>query len=244
MIDSQFCCFGVDVAAEGANESVCAVRVGCAIQQLVAWQGADTMESVERIAALSEVHRPQLIVIDAAGVGAGVFHRLRELGYPVAPFIGAEATDATDSTGQIRFANKRAHAWWHLRELLHPLAEPSLVLPDDPALALDLATPRYSTDGAGGRLRVEKKSELMRRLPKGRSPDRGDACVLAFYDGSWSEFERGWVSFSARQLDEELARQRRAAGSAKSEPTSVDFAEVVQAQLWAGADASPRRDWW
>ena len=138
------------------------------------------METVSRIASIARALPADRIVVDATGVGAGVFDRLRELELPAIAFNGAEGTDRTDSSGVIRFLNKRAAAWWNVRERLHPYAQPPITLPRDPDLLRDLTCPRYKTDAMGGKLAVERKSELMKRL--GRSPDCGDAVVLCLWD--------------------------------------------------------------
>ena len=52
------------------------------------------------------------------------------------------------------------------------------VLPDDDKLIADVVSANYDFD-ARGRYRVEKKSEIKRRI--GRSPDRADALALAIY---------------------------------------------------------------
>ena len=75
--------------------------------------------------------------------------------------------------------NKRAEAWWRLRQELDPAQEGGSViaLPPDPELRADLAAPRWSLRPNG--ILLESKDDLRKRL--GRSPGKGDAVVLALY---------------------------------------------------------------
>ena len=76
--------------------------------------------------------------------------------------------------------NLRAELWWNLRELLdpNPRVNPSpIALPPDDVLLADLTNVRYKFDSKG-RIQLESKEEIKKRL--GRSPDRGDAVVLAY----------------------------------------------------------------
>ena len=231
---------GCDIAAGGDAQTVVAVRVGWEVTKLHAWREADTMETVTRIVSIAAAIHPTLIVIDATGVGAGPFDRLRELGLPMFGFNGGEGTDATDASGAIRFLNKRAHAWWHLRELLHPMNPTPVTLPNDPELLRDLVAPRYSTEAQGGRLRLEKKTEVAKRI--GRSPDKGDAVVLAFYDQDWSVFETGYTVHTPQSLKEELAaKEREERERAGQQPMNVDgllFKDVDKGR-WIHRD-----QWW
>jgi len=71
----------------------------------------------------------------------------------------------------------RAAAWWGMRERLHPPSD--VMLPPDDELIGDLTAPKYAYTSAG-KLKVEPKDKVKARL--GRSPDVGDAVVLAFWE--------------------------------------------------------------
>lgn len=232
MADEGPIVLGVDVAAGGDAQTVVAVRVGWSITDLHCWREGDTTETVKRIASIARTRLAYLIIIDATGVGAGPFDQLRAQGLPVMPFNGAEtAGDATDSSGAIRFANKRAHAWWHMRELLHPMNPNPIALPNDPELVRDLIAPHYKTEGMGGRLSVERKTEIVKRI--GRSPDKGDAVVMSFYDGEWANFEEGYgihTNLSMAQLEDELRREERA------RERELALARGVDELLWRDLD--------
>ena len=95
----------------------------------------------------------------------------------VAP--ASEATDHKDRSKELGFVNKRAAAWWRLRELLDPAYGAELALPPDDLLTGDLTAPHWAVH-SGGRIQIESKDEIRKRL--GRSPDSGDAVVQAVWD--------------------------------------------------------------
>lgn len=197
---SRYICLAVDVASTGQNETTIAVRKGWACTDLIAFHDNDTMRVVERVQEWASITRPQSIVIDAVGVGAGVYDRLTELGYPTVAFRGGESAPDTDASGQMRFLNRRAWAWWHLRELLHPHGLVKLVLPhEDKLLLAQLAAPKYLRT-QHDLIKVESKDEIEKRLRKlaqnpeqSCSPDRADAVVMAFSDSGVSAFEEAYA---------------------------------------------------
>jgi hypothetical protein len=80
---------------------------------------------------------------------------------------------------------------------------PELDLDGDEQLAADLVAPRYWLDSQGRRV-VEPKADTKKRL--GRSPDRGDAVVMACCVAASSGLQPGWGS------DDEPALSRRRRG--------------------------------
>jgi hypothetical protein len=70
---------------------------------------------------------------------------------------------------------RRGGIEWKFREALDPVTGAGIALPPDPALAADLAAARWKFTARG--IQVELKTEIIRRL--GRSPDRGDAVIMA-----------------------------------------------------------------
>jgi hypothetical protein len=125
-----------------------------------------------------DAHPGMRAVVDVIGIGAGVYDRLREQRYPAEGFVASEATKRKDRSGELGYANVRSAAWWGLRELLDPASGEELALPPDDLLTGDLCAPRWRVL-SGGRIQVEGKDELRKRL--GRSTDTGDAVVQAFW---------------------------------------------------------------
>jgi len=167
---------GVDVGRTG-DKTVIARRFGKhVIVDLRRFGNLSTMQTVAQVqAALTHGGKA---TVDVIGIGAGVFDRLRELGLDVAPFGAGERTSKRDRSGEWGFENKRAASWWNLRELLDPeLGEP-IALPPDDMLTGDLVAVRWR-EKSGNVIGLESKDAIKARLQ--RSPDDGDAVVMAFW---------------------------------------------------------------
>jgi hypothetical protein len=161
------------------------------------------------------IEDPVRVKIDAIGVGWGVvsiLQKWRSLNeddalYPEkhhnATIVGVNVAEtAIDST---KFVNKRAEMWWTFRELVQPkkvpvgysdgggrTAEGTVYDYDGPVrLEVDtktiaqLTAPMYKPDGSG-RISIEKKRDIKKRT-NGKSPDRGEAILLAFYEPKISD---------------------------------------------------------
>jgi hypothetical protein len=121
------------------------------------------------------------IFIDVIGVGSSAYDQLKMVdAVHVIPINNSEASDSTDASGKLRFTNVRAASYWKLREALDPASGQDIALPPDRDLRIDLCSPRYSV--VNGRIKVESKAEIIQRT--GRSPDCGDAVVMAWYGAS------------------------------------------------------------
>lgn len=168
---------GVDVARSGEDRTVLAIRRGPVITELRRSVKEDTMQTTGRVKALLEHDDSVTAVVDVIGIGAGVVDRLRELHMKVLAFNASKASKALDSTREFGFSNRRAEAWWTLRQALDPSGDPGICLPDDEMLLGDLSAPKWTVT-SGGRIQVELKEEIKKRI--GRSTDDGDAVVQAF----------------------------------------------------------------
>lgn len=172
----------VDVARTGSDSTILAYRHGPLIRELEAHDLEDTMKTTARVqAALGADGAEGLVpVVDSIGVGGGVVDRLRELRLPVLAYTGSAKTRARSRDGEFGFTNVRTAAYWRLRELLDPAFGAELMLPPDDMLISDLTAPTWDiTTGMPPRIQLEKKTDLTARL--GRSPDRGDAVVMAMW---------------------------------------------------------------
>jgi hypothetical protein len=192
-------CVAVDVGGSG-DASVIATRVGWECLPLVAFHIADSMGLVGQICnIIAEYGQPNFTyaVVDTNGIGAGVGFRLREQGYDVEFFNASSASPFTDESGELEFLNRRAASWWGMRQFLDPArkerGEPEITLPYDDELLGDLCTPRYKRHSQRGRIQVESKAEIHKRI--GRSTDRGDAVVMAFSDRLPEEEPEGLLEY-------------------------------------------------
>jgi len=173
---------GNDVARFGSDKTVICTRKGLKVLPLKVYAKKDTMETAGLAIAEQKHYNAEHILVDVIGQGAGVVDRLKEQGYPVVAINVAES--ATDPE---RFADLRSEMWWNLRYLLdpNPKGNPNpIALPKDDELLGDLSGIKYKYTSKG-QIRVESKDEMKKRIK--RSPDRGDAVVLAFGDPNRGE---------------------------------------------------------
>jgi hypothetical protein len=175
---------GIDVAQGGADFTVLAARHGGWYAPLVRKPGRETRDGSAVAAAVVALRRDRcVVVVDVdGGWGGDTVARLKDNGIPVAGFKGSGASHAKSRNGQLRFSNKRAEAWWRMREELNPEQEfgSVLALPPDASIKADLAAPRWEMTTRG--VRIEEKKEIRKRL--GRSPDEGDAIVMCLAEGN------------------------------------------------------------
>jgi hypothetical protein len=194
-----------DVARFGDDMTAMVKRQGDAVYTIHRFSGIDTTETSNillrrdprpdmdgRTPQLPGIDHPGLMyVVDVIGVGAGVVdnlrHAMKALRIPITPtvigFNASEQHHRMDANGEFGFFNNRAAAWWNLRELLdpHQPGGSKIMLPDDENLKADLTAPKWvlSESGSPPKIKVEPKEEIRKRL--GRSPDTGDAVVMAFW---------------------------------------------------------------
>lgn len=174
---------GADIADQGEDQTVVAIREGHIVQEIRKFRNADTMESVGNITAAMSSRPGSTAIVDSIGIGAGVLSRMRELKLSVHGFVASgSAKGLTDRTGEFKFLNLRAAAWWRMRELLDP-SQPGgskIMLPRSEMLQSDLTVPHWKVM-SGGAIQMESKDDIKKRL--GRSTDEGDAVVMCFWLG-------------------------------------------------------------
>ena len=163
--------FGMDVARQGKDETVIYSNRGGVVRLEFARRGlGDTMKATgELMSRLEDQDMFVPAIIDADGLGAGVFDRAAEQEAPVAPFHGGQRAFKPK-----KFKNRRSEQWWALRELF----QDGLIDldPEDEDLQAQLTSIKWSMDSAG-RVCVETKDEMKKRgLP---SPDRADAVMMS-----------------------------------------------------------------
>ncbi len=161
---------GVDVAGPGEDETTLCVRRGGQVVLQRAWQ--DPNPTALLLEAL-EVFKDDgiQVAIDTVGIGYYLARQIQDEGYAVIDVnVGLPAFDVE------KYVNLKAELYWGLRKRL----EEGRVggLKDERAIS-QLSNVRYSYDWKG-RLHIESKKELARRGIK--SPDRGEAVILAFAD--------------------------------------------------------------
>ncbi len=191
--DGPITAIGVDVGNGGDLSVIACVRGKCVAElqkiAVAADPSTSTMELAGIVGSLINKHNrfdyndPRNLAkrtfIDSIGIGAGVVHRLREMGYPVSAFNAALGTTLKDEAGLLGFANWRAAGWWTMRELLDPAHKVNLALPDDDDLKAELTAPRVKRITSEEKRLVESKAELLKANRLGRSTDCADAAIHA-----------------------------------------------------------------
>lgn len=164
--------YGADVSRMGTDKTVLYRNRGGVIRYVDSWGMTDTMRTTGKFKLVLDQHhitnRPDFVV-DVVGLGAGVFDRLREQGYPAVGFSGAERAFRPD-----KFKNRRAEIYWTFRNDLE-IGNIDLD-PDDEELHSQLQNIKWWVD-SGGRIQIESKDDMRERGVK--SPDRADACVYS-----------------------------------------------------------------
>jgi hypothetical protein len=170
----------LDVGA-GRDETVLAARHGswfAELQCISGEAGRDESHSASLVLRHRKDNCP--VVVDVGGgYGGPATLLMRENGIPFLRFNGAEPTQEETADGALKIYNKRAVAWWRMREALDPANDAKIALPPDTKLRADLAAPTWKLTTRG--VLIEAKEDIKIRL--GRSTDRGDAVVMAWSEG-------------------------------------------------------------
>lgn len=163
--------FGADVARFGTDETAVYRNRDGKLRLVYSKHKQDTVETTSALKNLLNmlplVHVP--MIVDVIGVGGGVVDMLRHDNYNVIPFNGSESP-----WDPVRFANRRAEAYWNMRELFeHGLVD---IDPNDELLLAQLGSLKWKLTRRG-QILIESKEDMKKRgLP---SPDRADAAMMA-----------------------------------------------------------------
>jgi hypothetical protein len=182
--------FGVDVAEYGGDRFVITHLAHNIFWGQQVYEKLDIMQGTGHVVGAVGTDKETRIAVDANGVGAGVWARLKELGYKNAKRVMVSTkTDAKDRHKTNTFVSLKDYMYWLVREALDPENEPEnlLALPDIPALTEELTTPKWSRR-SNGEIEVEKKEKIVERLK--RSPDLFESLALALLAAK--QGTRGW----------------------------------------------------
>ena len=166
---------GLDLS-DGGDETVLVVRNGNRILKLIPFRFDNTEDTVKFLCEKfkeNELSHPNAFVFaDCGGIGKPILDRLKRLGWSNIRYCDNRHKSSRPKT----YRNWGAESWFHFGELLK---RGEILLLDDALLTKQLSTRYYKIiDGAIHQLlsKIEMRS---RGYP---SPDRADACVLAFSD--------------------------------------------------------------
>jgi hypothetical protein len=160
----------VDVARYGDDSSVILRRQGRKVHPPTEYRGMDTMRLSDMVIEQIREWKPDAVVVDEVGVGAGVVDRLRQLKYGniIHAFNGGSAP-----INKTLYFNKRAETWGLMRAALRDRID----LPDHRQLTDDLVAPEYGFSNKQ-QIQLEKKEDMKRRGMA--SPDFGDALSMTY----------------------------------------------------------------
>lgn len=174
----------LDPAGGGRDSAELCWRHGPWFAEFISAKGAETADGSASAATVIRYRRDNApIVVDVGGgYGGAVTLRLKDNGVTHTAFNGANNSMSHTRDGKLKFANKRAEAWWKFREELDPDQQggSAIALPPDTELKADLAAPTFEVTARG--ILIESKDEIRKRL--GRSPGKGDAAVMCLSEGN------------------------------------------------------------
>lgn len=154
---------GVDPAGTGTDECAVCLRFGPAVLEIQGWVGWDEMDSVKEIARLAREWNVEQVIVEKPGIGSPMASRLKEMGVPVELFVPQAQAYRTED-----FADIKTEIAYGLRERL---TKGEISLPADDRLITQLTSFSTQLTGRGLTKMVD---------PKGSSPDRADALLIAF----------------------------------------------------------------
>ncbi len=184
--DVPMCCMGVDASGGGEDPMIIAPRYDGWYPELIEVPGKEI--PMERAGSycggvvVSHRRDRALVVIDmGGGFGGPMYEHLHGNAVEVKAYKGAEKSTRRSVDGKMHFTNKRTAAYWGFREALDPgqSGGSPIMLPPDSKLVADLTAPTFEVTANG--IKAETKEDVCDRL--GRSTDRGDAVVMAWYEG-------------------------------------------------------------
>lgn len=164
---------GFDVARGGEDSCMIQFRRGKdafseKVYCIPGEKSRDSMVVVSKLVMVIDRHKPDVIFIDATGIGGPIGDRLRQLGYnAIDVHFGGVADDET------KFKNKTAEMGYRCRQWLIEGGS----IPDNVELEKQLTNREYTHDERD-RLVLERKKDMKTRL--GYSPDWADALYLTF----------------------------------------------------------------
>lgn len=190
--DEPLLAIGQDVARGGDDKTVIARFYGQWLAPIDKYPGISTPDGPTAAALVIPYAAPEVpINVDVIGVGGSVYDCLaaHDLNAQAINFSESAPDNARDRSGRLKFRNVRAHAYWALREALDPDHGDSLALPPDSELLADLCAAKWKISPSG--VQIESKDDIKIRI--GRSPDCGDAVVLAWYAARRADILVGFV---------------------------------------------------
>lgn len=167
---------GVDVARQGDDESAVVLRHGRKLlpmkdgRRVIRYRIRDLTELSMHVNDLIVDSSPDIVFVDATGIGAGVVDILRRFGHDNIVEVHAGSKPSKPKL----YLNKRIEMWARMKQWLE-----GADIPDDATLQTDLTTPEYGFQAKTEVMKLESKEDMKKRDVA--SPDSGDAVAMTFY---------------------------------------------------------------
>lgn len=191
---------GVDVAHGGMDDSALVVRRGDVLVHAQKWHGADTVETAAKVKLAAAEYKPDKIMVDRLGVGAGVYDTLSRDGFPV---VAIAASENAPEDRETPCKSVRDWLWWRCRQWFR--TRPAVIVGRPEGVLGQLRDELHRTiyDLGRGELIVESKEKARKRnVP---SPNIADALVMTFWlDAAPADQGRARV-----QVETEYAKKKR-----------------------------------
>lgn len=161
----------VDVARFGVDSSVIGFRRGRDARSIPfkKFKGLDLVKLAAIAMREADIHKPDAIVVEATGVGAGLIDIMRDRGYKIIEVHPGAAAEKYDL-----YVNRRAEYWSLMRDWLFEQG----CITDQDGMFTQLTSILYMLDRHEQRVKLEPKEEIKKRgLP---SPDDADTLALTF----------------------------------------------------------------
>jgi len=217
------CAMGVDASGGGNDPMVIAPRHDGWFAPMIETPGntipVDRLGTYQAGIVVSHRRDNARVIVDlGGGYGGGILEHLSSNNCEVEGHKGAGGSSGRTKDRQLTFFNKRSEVIWRFREALDP-DQPGgspIMLPPDPELMADLAAPIKQTVSYKGGLciKLESKEDVCAKL--GRSPNKGDAVVMAWSGGiKTANLQGGFAAMSRKRPEVILGHQaaRRSSGS-------------------------------
>jgi len=172
-LDDDLLVCGIDVARGGADDNMIQFRKGQNAKSFKAYRipGEETRDTSRFISLVTDIltrMKPDVICIDATGIGGPMGDRLRQLGFEV-----YDIHFGGDALNKGQFGNRAAEMWFRMRQWLINGG----AIKDHPELK-DQLTGRLFDHDKKDRLVLERKKDMRKRGLA--SPDWADALALTF----------------------------------------------------------------
>jgi len=164
--------YGLDVADMGKDKTVLTriERQGSKVRVCRQWVLSDSDDTAKTARWASEnIEQGSRVVVDYAGIGAGVWSKLNEMGFDAVKFMAGENPESEED----RFLNKKARNFFKVRDMLQD---------GDMAFAEGLPGELFK-ELTHVEIERSRKDKIKIEDPDSGSPDHADSLMMSLYQG-------------------------------------------------------------